>query len=59
MLIIAIVTANNPHKIAAIMDVVLDNFFSTIQPIEFNRRINADIIQNITQIFVIHGKIVV
>ena len=59
MLIIAIITANNPHQIAAIMDVVLDSFFSIIQPIEFNKRINADIIQNITQVFVIHGKIVV
>ena len=55
----AIITANNPHQIAAIIDVVLDSFFSIIQPIEFNKRINADIIQNITQIFVIHGKIVV
>ena len=59
MLIIAIITANNPHQIAAIIEVVLDSFFSVIQPTEFNRRINADIIQNITQIFVIHGKIVV
>jgi hypothetical protein len=58
MLIIAIITANNPHQIAAIMAVVLDSFFSIIQPMEFNNRINADIIQNITQVFVIHGKIV-
>ena len=55
----AIVTANNPHQIAAIMVVVFDSFFSNMQPIEFNRRIKAAIIQNITQIFVIHGKIVV
>ena len=55
----AIITANNPHQIAAIIVVVLDSFFSIIQPIEFNKRINADIIQNITQVFVIHGKIVV
>ena len=55
----AIVTANTPHQIATIREVVLDNFLFIIQPIEANRRIKADIIQNITQSFVIHGKIVV
>ena len=58
-MITAIVTANTPHQIATIRDVVFDNFLFIMQPIEANKRIKADIIQNITQIFVIRGNIVV
>ena len=59
IIITADVTANTPHQIAIIIDVAFNNFFFIINPMDANKRINAQIIHNITQSFVIHGKIVI
>ena len=59
MLITAIIAAKIPHQIATIRDAEFESFFLNIEPIDANKRMKAEIIHSITQIFVIHGNIVV
>ena len=48
-----------PHQIARIREAVFESFFLNKAQMEASKRINAEIIQNITHVFVIHGKIAV
>ena len=45
-----------PHQIARIREAVFESFFLNIEPIDANKRMKAEIIQKITQSFVIDGK---
>jgi hypothetical protein len=54
-LIIATITANNPHQIAIIRLILLESFFLINDQIDANNNKKAEIIHAITHHFVIDG----